>query len=68
MKVFFLDNSVETKHIPGVDDLALHRVVVVDAFNLRINRFPRVVVQSNDQPTIMLVLWKTSADTFQTFF
>ena len=24
MKVFFLDNSVETKHIPGVDDLALH--------------------------------------------
>jgi hypothetical protein len=46
--------------IPRIDDLALHNVVVIDAFHLGIDWFPRVMVQSHDQSTIMLVLSETS--------
>lgn len=35
-------------HIPRIDDLALHRVVVEDAFHLGINRIPRVMVQPHN--------------------
>ena len=47
-------------HVPGIDDLAFHDVVVVDTFHLGVDWFPRVMVQSHDQSTIMLVLSETS--------
>jgi hypothetical protein len=47
-------------HIPGIDDLAFHDVVVVDAFHLGVDWFSRVMVQSHNQSTIMLVLSETS--------